>query len=61
MPVPTGFSRQMPIKPRVNFLAKAFCVKFSRGAREIHAPNSLAGQNLIYSGARIANTGRPYG
>ena len=29
----------MPIKPRVNFLAKAFCVKFSRLAREIHAPN----------------------
>jgi hypothetical protein len=27
----------MPIKPRVNFLAGAFCVKFSRIAREIHA------------------------
>jgi hypothetical protein len=36
-PMPTGFPRQMPIKPRVNFLAEAFCVKFSRITRGIHA------------------------
>jgi len=39
MPMPTDFSRKMPMKTAQGLFATAQCVKFSRIAREIHAPN----------------------
>jgi hypothetical protein len=46
--MPTDFYAKTPIKIDLGIFSKAQCVKFSRIAREIHAPNRpLASQNLM--------------
>ncbi len=56
MPMPSGFFSKMPMKPLADFLAAAKCVKFSRIAREIHAPRPLWPIKFSFTAPRASQT-----